>query len=106
MDPSTRTWTPSCTTGRWRWWSTPSGTPTGYHKLSELGFDTKLTVWAGMVALAANLIVAIAATFVLRAMNVADGRDETTLRDYFADRGDPRVHDLPAGEEPQPVAST
>jgi SSS family solute:Na+ symporter len=75
-------------------------------KLSELGFDTKVTIWAGIVALAANLIVAIVATFVLRAMNVEDGRDDTRLGDYFADRGDARVHDLPSEGEVAPVGST
>jgi hypothetical protein len=40
-------------------------------------------------------------------MNVADGADETRPGDYFADRGDPRVHDLPSGEdEVAPVGST
>src|SRR5919205_633503 len=68
-------------------------------KLSDLGFDTKLTIWAGIVALAVNLIVTIVGTVVLRAMKVADGPDETRLADYFADRGDPRVHDLPSGED-------
>ena len=75
-------------------------------KLSELGLDTKLTIWAGIIAIVANLLVAIVVTFVLRAMNVEDGRDETTLRDYFADRGDPRVRDLPTEGEPAPVGST
>jgi SSS family solute:Na+ symporter len=92
----------------------PNGTPTvtkahfggSAFKLSELGIDTKVTIWAGIVALAANLIVAIVATFVLRAMKVEDGRDETTLGDYFADRGDARVHDLPAEGEVAPVGST
>jgi SSS family solute:Na+ symporter len=74
-------------------------------KLSELGIDTKLTIWAGIVALAANLLVTILATLVLRRMNVEDGRDETTLGDYFADRGDPRVRDLPLEGEPAPAST-
>ncbi len=74
-------------------------------KLSELGLDTKLTIWAGIVALAANLLVTILATLVLRRMNVEDGRDETTLGDYFADRGDPRVRDLPLEGEPAPAST-
>jgi SSS family solute:Na+ symporter len=113
-------WVVGMFVGFWTLWTIPAvtyganGTTTvtrahfggSAFKLSELGFDTKLTVWAGIVALAANLIVAILGTFALRAMNVDDGRDETTLRDYFADRGDPRVHDLPSADEPAPVGST
>src|SRR5919199_777618 len=61
-------------------------------------FSIDLQLIGGVIiALAANLLVAILGTFVLRAMKVEDGRDETRLGDYFADRGDPRVHDLPSG---------
>jgi SSS family solute:Na+ symporter len=107
-------------TGLWTLWTIPAvtygpgGTTTvtkehfggSAFRLSELGFDTRLTIWAGIVALAANLLVSIAATFLLRAMKVTDGTDETRLGDYFADRGDPRVHDLPSEGEVAPVAST
>ncbi|HYY12577.1 MAG TPA: sodium:solute symporter family protein [Kineosporiaceae bacterium] len=113
-------WVAGMLTALWTLWTIPAvtfgpggvATVTKAHfggsafKLSELGIDTKVTIWAGMVALAANLVVTIVATFVLRAMNVADGRDETSLGDYFADRGDPRVHDLPTEDEVAPVAST
>ena len=112
-------WVAGMLTGLWTLWTIPAvtygangaTTVTKAHfggsafKLSELGFDTKLTIWAGIVALAANLLVAIIGTFVLRAMNVEDGQDETRLGDYFADRGDPRVHDLPLEDQPA-VAST
>src|SRR3954464_2588943 len=75
--------------------------------LSKLGFDTKWTIWAGAVAIIVNVLVTIVATLILRAMNVPDGVDETQDRHYFADRGDPRVHDLPSGEdEVAPVGST
>jgi len=74
--------------------------------LSKLGFDTKWTIWAGAVAIIVNVLVTIVATLILRAMNVPDGVDETQPDEYFADRGDPRVHELPAGEDVVPVAST
>ncbi len=38
-----------------------------------------------------NLVVAALLTLVLRAAKVADGADDTTPDDYFADEGDPRV---------------
>jgi solute:Na+ symporter, SSS family len=63
--------------------------------LSELGFDTKTTIYAGVVALAANLLVCIVGTFVLRAVNAPDGEDRTRAGEYHADLGDPRVHELP-----------
>jgi solute:Na+ symporter, SSS family len=74
--------------------------------LSKLGFDTKWTIWAGAVAIIVNLLVTIVATLILRAMNVPEGIDETRPDEYFADRGDPRVHELPTGEDVAPVAST
>jgi SSS family solute:Na+ symporter len=105
-------WAVGMLVGFWTLWTIPNPAANKAHfggsafKLSELGFDTPLTIWAGIVALAANLIVSVLATFVLRAMKVADGRDETSLRDYFADRGDPRVHDLPTEGEGSLVGST
>jgi solute:Na+ symporter, SSS family len=67
--------------------------------LAEFGFDTNLTVYVGLLAVALNLLVAVAGTLVLRAVDVPDGRDETTGDDYLADEGDPRVRrDLEAGE--------
>ncbi|NES13980.1 MULTISPECIES: monocarboxylate uptake permease MctP [Micromonospora] len=59
--------------------------------LSEFGFDTKKTIYVGIVAVLVNLAVAALLTLVLRAAKVADGVDGTTPDDYFADEGDPRV---------------
>jgi SSS family solute:Na+ symporter len=59
--------------------------------LSEFGFDTKKTIYVGIVAVLVNLAVAALLTLVLRAVRVADGVDGTTPDDYFADEGDPRV---------------
>ena len=63
--------------------------------LSELGLDTTWSIYAGILALAANLIVCGIATLVFRAMKVPDGVDVTNPNEYFADEGDPRLHDLP-----------
>jgi solute:Na+ symporter, SSS family len=63
--------------------------------LSELGLDTTWSIYAGFLALLANLIVCGIATLIFRAMKVAEGVDVTNPDEYFADEGDPRLHDLP-----------
>jgi solute:Na+ symporter, SSS family len=63
--------------------------------LSELGLDTTWSIYAGILALAANLIVCAIGTLVFRAMQVPEGVDVTNDNEYFADEGDPRLHDLP-----------
>ncbi|SDY01143.1 solute:Na+ symporter, SSS family [Micromonospora pattaloongensis] len=80
--------------------------------LSNLGLDTKSSIYVGIVALSVNLIVTAALTPVLRRAGVPDGRDITDERDYVADEGDPRVKRMteivdgtPAEETlPQPAA--
>jgi SSS family solute:Na+ symporter len=63
--------------------------------LSKLGLDTRSAVYAGLLALLVNLVVAVLVTVVLRAMKVADGVDGTAETDYTAEREDPSVRDLP-----------
>jgi SSS family solute:Na+ symporter len=63
-------------------------------KLSELGFDTNVTIYAGFVAVLANLLVAALVTAVLRRSGNADTADATSDDDYVADRGDADVRDL------------
>ncbi|MEV0146928.1 MULTISPECIES: monocarboxylate uptake permease MctP [unclassified Nonomuraea] len=62
--------------------------------LKNLGLDTPMTVYAGFLALAVNLVVSVLATLAFRAAKVADGEDATSRGDYFADEGDPRVKEL------------
>ncbi|MDR8410155.1 sodium:solute symporter [Nonomuraea sp. 3-1Str] len=62
--------------------------------LEKLGLDTPMTVYAGFLALAVNLVVSVLATLAFRAAKVADGEDATSRGDYFADEGDPRVKEL------------
>ncbi|MEU5882599.1 monocarboxylate uptake permease MctP [Spirillospora sp. NPDC047279] len=64
------------------------------YNLSELGFDTKMTIYVGVLALALNLLVAIIGTVILKAAKVKDGEDATRTDDYTADEGDPKVKDL------------
>jgi solute:Na+ symporter, SSS family len=63
--------------------------------LTKLGLDAQSSVYAGFLALLANLLVAAAVTLVLRAMKVDDGVDGTAETDYTAEREDPTVRDLP-----------
>ena len=63
--------------------------------LSELGLDTTWSIYAGFLALLANIVVAVLATVALRAVGAADGVDATKPDEYFADQGDPRLRDLP-----------
>jgi SSS family solute:Na+ symporter len=63
--------------------------------LSELGLDTTWSIYAGFLALVANLVVAAIATLVFRAMKATEGVDATHPDEYFADAGDPRLRDLP-----------
>ncbi|MGN9804362.1 monocarboxylate uptake permease MctP [Micromonospora sp. L32] len=75
--------------------------------LSEFGFDTKKTIYVGIVAVLVNLVVAALLTLVLRAAKVTNGVDHTTPDDYFADEGDPRVTPGPerdADSAREPVA--
>ena len=64
-------------------------------KLSIFGWhpfgDSTLQIYVGIVALAANLIVAVVVTAMLRAVKVKDGRDLTRGRDYHADEGDAKL---------------
>jgi solute:Na+ symporter, SSS family len=69
-------------------------------KLSELGFDTKLTVYAGFLAVGLNLLVAALVTIGLRAAGVAGGTDSTRASEYTADRGDPRVGEVEEAADP------
>ncbi len=61
-------------------------------KLSIFGWEpfagSTLQIYVGVVALIANLVVAVLVTVVFRALNVPDGRDETRGSDYHADEGD------------------
>jgi SSS family solute:Na+ symporter len=63
--------------------------------LEKLGLDTTWSIYAGFLAIVTNLVVCVIATFVLRAMNAPEGEDRTHPDEYFADRGDPRIHELP-----------
>ena len=63
--------------------------------LAEFGVDTTASIYAGFLALLANLVVCAAGTLIFRAMKVPEGIDLTKPDEYFADEGDPRLRDIP-----------
>jgi len=70
--------------------------------LSNVPFtDTK--GYIALIALVINLLVAVLATLLLRALHTDAGHDHTEPSDYTADAGDPGVEDIPledvAGQE-------
>ena len=79
--------------------------------LSKLpGFgDTEVTVYTGIIAIAANLIVVVVGSFVLKALKVPAGEDTTRPEDYEVDWGERGMEPLPATTEqeqertPEPV---
>ena len=114
-------WAAGMVAGFWMLWVTPVVTYTAAGQpptvtrehfggsafaLSKFGFDTKMTIYAGFLAVLVNLLVAVVATLILRAAHVADGADDTREDDYFADRGDARVHDLTDESDVAPIGST
>jgi SSS family solute:Na+ symporter len=70
--------------------------------LSKLGLDMASSVYTGLLALLANLLVAVLVTVLLRAMKVSDGVDATADSDYTAEREDPTFRDLPDPLESAP----
>ena len=59
--------------------------------LAKLGLPWEVPIYAGFLALLANLVVCVAATWIARAARLADGVDATVSSDYFADEGDPKL---------------
>ncbi len=64
------------------------------YPLANFGFDTQMSIWAGFIAIAANLVIAVVVTMLLNAMKVSGGVDRTQHSDYFAELGDPEVKDI------------
>src|SRR3954449_7565225 len=104
-------WVAGMVVGLWMLYEIPKLDPTGAvikehfggssFALSKLGFDTKFTIYPGLVSLIVNLLVVVVITLILRAMKVADGVDGTADTDYTAEREDPTFRELP-----EPLKST
>ncbi|MET3805277.1 SSS family solute:Na+ symporter [Nakamurella sp. UYEF19] len=56
----------------------------GWHPFGGSAFQ----IYVGVVALAANLVVVVVVTLVLRALKIKDGEDDTVGADYHVDEGD------------------
>jgi solute:Na+ symporter, SSS family len=59
--------------------------------LSKLGLPWNVAIYTGLVAVAANVLVAAIGTVIARAAKIPDGVDATVRSDYFADEGDPKL---------------
>jgi SSS family solute:Na+ symporter len=101
-------WAVGLASGLWMLYDTPNPTTGKAHfggaqyALSKLGFgDTKVTIYTGIVATLANIVVVVLGTLVLRALKAPDGEDVTVASDFDADASDPRVEPLPAGADPE-----
>jgi SSS family solute:Na+ symporter len=59
--------------------------------LSKLGLPWNIPIYAGFLAVAVNLIVAVIGTVIAREAKLRDGVDTTVASDYVADEGDPKL---------------
>jgi solute:Na+ symporter, SSS family len=66
------------------------------YALSKLGFDTKVTLYTGIIALALNLLIVVVGSLVLRALRAPAGEDITRSEDFEFEAGDPGIQPLPA----------
>jgi SSS family solute:Na+ symporter len=66
--------------------------------LNRWGLDTDVTMYVGLIAVAANLLVAVVGTAVLRAAKAPVGVDVTHETDYHVEAGDPGVEHMTADE--------
>ncbi|MFL5871219.1 MAG: sodium:solute symporter, partial [Solirubrobacterales bacterium] len=74
------------------------------YALSNFGFDTDVTVYTGILALAANLIVVVIGSLVLRAFRAPAGEDVTRDEDFEVEAGEPGVRPLPGTPQQKEVA--
>jgi SSS family solute:Na+ symporter len=90
-------WAAGMGLGMWMLYQIPNAATKRAHfggsafPLSEFGLDSPKTIYVGFVAVAANILVAVLGTVVLRALKTPAGVDGTSPDDYTADAGDPRL---------------
>jgi solute:Na+ symporter, SSS family len=80
------------TAGIWMLYTVPN--PATHHAhfggsaflLSKLGLPWHTPIYAGFVAVIANVIVAVLGTWIARALKLADGADVTAAEDYVSER--------------------
>ncbi|MBB5954418.1 SSS family solute:Na+ symporter [Saccharothrix tamanrassetensis] len=77
-----------------------AGSALALDKLSLFGWQpfagSTVQVYVGIVAVAANLVVAVLVTLVAKKLHVFNGTDETNGEDYHADEGSSRVKPVAA----------
>jgi SSS family solute:Na+ symporter len=94
-------WVAGMAIGMWMLYTIPNPKTGRLHfggsafSLSNLGFDTHWTIYTGFVAVIVNLLVAVIATLILKAVKAPDGADATKPADYTADADDPKVSEVP-----------
>jgi SSS family solute:Na+ symporter len=74
------------------------------YALSNFGFDTDVTLYTGIIALALNLFIVVIGSFLLRALGAPAGEDVTRPEDFEADAGEPSVRPLPGTPAQEEVA--
>ncbi|MGH3742779.1 MAG: sodium:solute symporter family transporter, partial [Micromonosporaceae bacterium] len=98
-------WLAGMGAGTWMLYKIPAIAPDGKTVLREhfggsgfaltnLGFDTPVTVYAGFIAVVLNLLVVVVVTALFRLVRIPDGPDATRDADYFADEDDPKVKEM------------
>jgi solute:Na+ symporter, SSS family len=98
-------WLVGLAAGLYMLYDTPNPTTGKLHfggssyALSNFGLDTKVSVYTGILALIANLAVAIVGTLVLKAVRAPQPPDTTQPEDYEVEAGEPGVEPLPASTE-------
>ncbi len=98
-------WAAGLISGLWMLWVTQVVAPDGtvvkarfggaLFALSDWGFDTKRTIYTGLIALIINLVVAAVVTAIARAMKLPYGEDATREEDYHVEAGDRGVEPVP-----------
>jgi solute:Na+ symporter, SSS family len=98
-------WAVGLAAGMYMLYDTPNATTGKAHfggpqyALSNFGFDTKASVYTGLIALILNIVVSTVVTLGLRAAKRPYGVDATEPGDYAAEAGEPGVEPLPATPE-------
>ena len=82
----------------WMLWVTPKAGSPGSHfggsqyAFSHLGFDTKVTIWTGIIGVLINIVVSAVLTPLFGGAD--RGADQTQEEDYHAELGDPGLREL------------
>ncbi len=88
-------WAAGMTAGVWMLYETANPNTGKEHfggalfKLDKFGLDTSMTIYTGLVAVAVNIVVAVAGTWLLGRLGSPAGGDETAPDDYFAEAAKP-----------------